>query len=52
MTLVSQTYQGMPPFDNDKINVSFPVLVQVDLVCHGKTDVFPDRDGSDPYTVS
>uniref|UniRef100_A0A3B1JLJ5 ethanolamine-phosphate cytidylyltransferase n=1 Tax=Astyanax mexicanus TaxID=7994 RepID=A0A3B1JLJ5_ASTMX len=24
---------------------------KVDLVCHGKTEVFPDRDGSDPYTV-
>ncbi|XP_048102686.1 ethanolamine-phosphate cytidylyltransferase-like isoform X2 [Alosa alosa] len=24
---------------------------KVDLVCHGKTDVLPDRDGSDPYTV-
>ena len=26
--------------------------VQVDLVCHGKTEVFPDKDGSDPYAVS
>ncbi|XP_016427322.1 ethanolamine-phosphate cytidylyltransferase-like, partial [Sinocyclocheilus rhinocerous] len=24
---------------------------KVDLVCHGKTEVFPDRDGSDPYAV-
>ncbi|KAM6957504.1 ethanolamine-phosphate cytidylyltransferase-like [Aplochiton taeniatus] len=24
---------------------------KVDLVCHGKTEVFPDKDGSDPYTV-
>ncbi|XP_053095391.1 ethanolamine-phosphate cytidylyltransferase [Pangasianodon hypophthalmus] len=24
---------------------------KVDLVCHGKTVVFPDRDGSDPYAV-
>ncbi|XP_046895097.1 ethanolamine-phosphate cytidylyltransferase isoform X2 [Hypomesus transpacificus] len=23
---------------------------KVDLVCHGKTEVFPDKDGSDPYT--
>lgn len=22
---------------------------KVDIVCHGKTDVLPDRDGSDPY---
>ncbi|KAJ8283193.1 hypothetical protein COCON_G00020430 [Conger conger] len=22
---------------------------KVDLVCHGKTEVFPDQDGSDPY---
>lgn len=29
-----------------------PFTVQVDLVCHGKTEVFPDRDGSDPYAVS
>lgn len=29
-----------------------PSIVQVDLVCHGKTEVFPDRDGSDPYAVS
>lgn len=25
---------------------------QVDLVCHGKTEVFPDTDDSDPYAVS
>ncbi|PIO30031.1 hypothetical protein AB205_0190640, partial [Aquarana catesbeiana] len=25
---------------------------KVDLVCHGKTEVLPDRDGSDPYAVS
>uniref|UniRef100_A0AAY4EEL1 ethanolamine-phosphate cytidylyltransferase n=1 Tax=Denticeps clupeoides TaxID=299321 RepID=A0AAY4EEL1_9TELE len=25
---------------------------KVDLVCHGKTEVFPDKDGSDPYAVS
>uniref|UniRef100_A0AAY4EG51 ethanolamine-phosphate cytidylyltransferase n=1 Tax=Denticeps clupeoides TaxID=299321 RepID=A0AAY4EG51_9TELE len=24
---------------------------KVDLVCHGKTEVFPDKDGSDPYAV-
>ncbi|KAM9456860.1 ethanolamine-phosphate cytidylyltransferase-like [Clarias gariepinus] len=24
---------------------------KVDLVCHGKTEVFPDTDGSDPYAV-
>uniref|UniRef100_A0A6Q2WVH3 ethanolamine-phosphate cytidylyltransferase n=1 Tax=Esox lucius TaxID=8010 RepID=A0A6Q2WVH3_ESOLU len=23
---------------------------KVDLVCHGKTEVHPDKDGSDPYT--
>uniref|UniRef100_A0A3P9IU42 ethanolamine-phosphate cytidylyltransferase n=1 Tax=Oryzias latipes TaxID=8090 RepID=A0A3P9IU42_ORYLA len=23
---------------------------KVDLVCHGKTEVFPDKDGSDPYS--
>lgn len=28
------------------------VIVQVDLVCHGKTEVFPDKDESDPYAVS
>ncbi|XP_027016634.1 ethanolamine-phosphate cytidylyltransferase isoform X1 [Tachysurus fulvidraco] len=22
---------------------------KVDMVCHGKTEVFPDKDGSDPY---
>uniref|UniRef100_G3PAW2 ethanolamine-phosphate cytidylyltransferase n=1 Tax=Gasterosteus aculeatus aculeatus TaxID=481459 RepID=G3PAW2_GASAC len=22
---------------------------QVDLVCHGKTEIYPDKDGSDPY---
>lgn len=35
-------------------NVTFWLVVppQVDLVCHGKTDVFPDKDGSDPYAVS
>lgn len=22
---------------------------KVDLVCHGKTEIVPDRDGSDPY---
>lgn len=26
--------------------------LQVDLVCHGKTEVFPDKDGVDPYSVS
>lgn len=26
--------------------------VQVDLVCHGKTEVLPDKDGVDPYAVS
>uniref|UniRef100_A0A672Y3F8 ethanolamine-phosphate cytidylyltransferase n=2 Tax=Sphaeramia orbicularis TaxID=375764 RepID=A0A672Y3F8_9TELE len=25
------------------------VSLTVDLVCHGKTEVFPDKDGSDPY---
>jgi hypothetical protein len=25
---------------------------KVDLVVHGKTEVFPDTDGSDPYAVS
>lgn len=25
---------------------------KVGLVCHGKTEVFPDKDGSDPYSVS
>ncbi|XP_010189453.1 PREDICTED: ethanolamine-phosphate cytidylyltransferase, partial [Mesitornis unicolor] len=25
------------------------VLVQVTLVCHGMTEVVPDKDGSDPY---
>uniref|UniRef100_A0AAY4BYX4 ethanolamine-phosphate cytidylyltransferase n=1 Tax=Denticeps clupeoides TaxID=299321 RepID=A0AAY4BYX4_9TELE len=25
---------------------------KVDLVCHGKTEVFPDRGGYDPYAVS
>lgn len=29
-----------------------PLPPQVDLVCHGKTEVVPDRDGSDPYQVS
>lgn len=24
----------------------------MDLVCHGKTEVFPDKDGIDPYAVS
>ncbi|XP_028709419.1 ethanolamine-phosphate cytidylyltransferase isoform X4 [Peromyscus leucopus] len=24
---------------------------KVDLVCHGKTEIVPDRDGSDPYQV-
>lgn len=28
------------------------LTVQVDLVCHGKTEVFPDQDGVDPYAVS
>lgn len=28
------------------------VTRQVDLVCHGKTEVIPDKDGSDPYAVS
>lgn len=23
---------------------------KVDVVCHGKTEVFPDTDGTDPYT--
>lgn len=26
--------------------------LQVDLVCHGKTEVFPDKDEADPYSVS
>lgn len=26
--------------------------LQVDLVCHGKTEVFPDKDEVDPYSVS
>lgn len=30
----------------------FCATVQVDLVCHGKTEVIPDKDGSDPYAVS
>lgn len=25
--------------------------LQVDLVCHGKTEIYPDKDGSDPYAV-
>ncbi|XP_023257412.1 ethanolamine-phosphate cytidylyltransferase-like [Seriola lalandi dorsalis] len=25
------------------------ITLQVDLVCHGKTEVFSDKDGSDPY---
>lgn len=30
-----------------------PLLpLQVDLVCHGKTEIVPDKDGSDPYQVS
>ena len=28
------------------------VTGQVDMVCHGKTEVFPDKDGSNPYAVS
>ena len=24
----------------------------IDLVCHGKTNISPDADGSDPYAVS
>lgn len=28
------------------------VLLQVTLVCHGMTEVVPDKDGSDPYEVS
>lgn len=24
---------------------------QVDLVCHGRTEIYPGRDGSDPYAV-
>lgn len=27
------------------------LCLQVDLVCHGKTNIYPDRDGSDPYAV-
>ena len=27
-------------------------VLQVDIVCHGKTEVFPDKDSSDPYAVS
>lgn len=27
------------------------LCVQVDLVCHGKTEIYPDKDGSDPYAV-
>lgn len=23
----------------------------MDLVCHGKTEIYPDKDGSDPYAV-
>lgn len=23
----------------------------MDLVCHGKTEIVPDKDGSDPYQV-
>lgn len=29
----------------------FCVLLQVALVCHGMTEVVPDKDGSDPYEV-
>uniref|UniRef100_A0A8C3EIF4 ethanolamine-phosphate cytidylyltransferase n=1 Tax=Corvus moneduloides TaxID=1196302 RepID=A0A8C3EIF4_CORMO len=29
----------------------FCVLLQVTLVCHGMTEVVPDKDGSDPYEV-
>lgn len=27
------------------------MYLQVDLVCHGKTEIYPDKDGSDPYAV-
>lgn len=29
----------------------FCVILQVTLVCHGMTEVVPDKDGSDPYEV-
>lgn len=37
---------------NRSVTFRLVVFPQVDLVCHGKTEVFPDKDGSDPYAVS
>lgn len=34
---------------NNKTEYLF--IQQVDLVCHGKTEIYPDKDGSDPYAV-
>lgn len=32
-------------------HLSTALTLQVDLVCHGKTEIYPDKDGSDPYAV-
>lgn len=31
--------------------MNIAAVLQVDLVCHGMTEVVPDKDGSDPYEV-
>ncbi|KAL2100660.1 hypothetical protein ACEWY4_002421 [Coilia grayii] len=44
---VSEVVIGAPYTVNKDLLDHF----KVDLVCHGKTDVLPDRDGTDPYAV-
>lgn len=44
---VSEVVIGAPYTVNKDLLDHF----KVDIVCHGKTDVLPDRDGTDPYDV-
>lgn len=47
-TIISHKMKMFPAIKNE-YNRSF--YTQVDFVCHGKTEIYPDKDGSDPYAV-
>uniref|UniRef100_A0A8B9L2V8 ethanolamine-phosphate cytidylyltransferase n=1 Tax=Astyanax mexicanus TaxID=7994 RepID=A0A8B9L2V8_ASTMX len=32
-----------------RVSLSYIHTICVDMVCHGQTEVFPDKDGTDPY---
>ncbi|CAF89337.1 unnamed protein product, partial [Tetraodon nigroviridis] len=50
---VGRTSENLPKSTKSQNEWSRGVFVpQVDLVCHGRTEIYPGRDGSDPYAVS